>query len=456
MKKILLVLFTIMLSNITTNSQETLHSKIGQMIMVGFQDTDGLKDSLLYDIANRNLGGVILFGHNLENPTQIIDLTTELKLPAETPLFISTDQEGGVVARLKAINGFATTYSAFQLGTIFNSEDSTRAQSSLMAGWLKDSGINVNLAPVVDVNVDPTSPAIGKLNRSFSSDPFLVYQHATFFIEEFHNKNIATTFKHFPGHGSAQTDSHLGFTDITNTWTDKELIPYTELFADGYEDIVMTGHLYNANWDSLYPASLSDYAIKNILRDSLGFKGVVMSDEMFMQAITNNFGFDEAVVRAVNAGTDILLFRTNEFEGKSIVNHVINLVAQKVNDGEISIATIDTAYNRVIALKNKWLISDVENLFADGEVVPDLYEISNYPNPFNPLTNIVVSISNPGKNKISVYNTLGEQISVLADQEFQTGKYKFSFDGSRLSSGVYLVVLENKNSIVSHKIILMK
>lgn len=453
MRKILLTAI-LLLSNIIIS--QTLESKIGQMIMVGFVEDFGFKDTLIYDISNRNLGGVILFGYNLENPAQITSLTSELKSYSSTPLFISTDQEGGIVARLKESNGFASTYSAYQLGTVFNSEDSTRAQAEKMAGWLQQSGININLAPVVDVNVDPESPAIGNLNRSFSSDPTTVYQHASYFIDEFHKKSIICALKHFPGHGSAQTDSHLGFTDITQTWADSELIPYSKLFADGYDDFVMTGHLYNAMWDTVYPTSLSDYAIKTMLRDSLGFNGAVISDEMFMQAISNNFGFDEAVIKAVNAGTDILLFRTNEYNGLSLVDYIIKLISQSVTAGTIAESTIYEAYNRIITLKNKWLTSGAEETLAGNNSIPDNFEISNYPNPFNATTNINVSISNAGKHKISLYNTLGEQIFVLGNKDFQKGTYSYTIDAAGLSSGVYLIVVENYNSVYSHKIVLMK
>ncbi|MCK4689804.1 MAG: glycoside hydrolase family 3 protein, partial [Candidatus Marinimicrobia bacterium] len=244
-------------------SNDDLREKIGQMIMVGFYGTV-LPDTLVVDIQQRNLGGVLLFAHNMVNPQQIKNLTDQLNQLTEIPLFISTDQEGGLVARLDVNNGFKETYTSFKLGTIFNSEDSTRATAAMMAKWLSESGINVNLAPVVDVNVNPSSPAIGYWERSFSNDPMTVFNHASWLIDEFHQHNIITTLKHFPGHGSATEDSHLGWTDITTTWADSELVPYQELFTGGsptksevYKDIVMVGHLYNSNFDTLYPASLS-------------------------------------------------------------------------------------------------------------------------------------------------------------------------------------------------------
>ena len=179
------------IANSTSFADNDLRRKIAQMLMVGFSGTT-VPDTLQADLQKRNLGGVILFGHNLQNPAQIRSLTTALSQQARVPLFISIDQEGGRVARLRESNGFASTYSAYQLGTIFNSEDSTRKAAAMMAFWLAQSGVNMNLAPVVDVNVNPNSPAIGRLDRSFSADPLGVSSHAGWYIEELHRQKVIT------------------------------------------------------------------------------------------------------------------------------------------------------------------------------------------------------------------------------------------------------------------------
>jgi beta-N-acetylhexosaminidase len=442
--------------------QTTLKNKISQMIMTGFISGSDFEDTLMTDIAERNLGGVILFGQNIDNPQQLRDLTDQLNSGASVPLFISIDQEGGRVARLKENNGYQNTYTAYQLGSIFQSEDSTRAQAAMMAQWLRDAGINVNLAPVADVNVDSTSPAIGNLKRSFSSDPFTVYQHASWFIDEFHKKNIVTTLKHFPGHGSAKDDSHLGFTDITQTWSDSELIPYQLLIADGYSDLVMTGHLFNANIDTTYPASLSASAIDSLLRNELGFSGLVISDEMFMQAISSNYGFEEAIEYAVNAGTDVLLFRNNEYEGLSLVDHVIETIYSKVNEGKISEGRIDEAYNRIINLKDNWFVSSLEDVLAQNQLPTD-FSISNYPNPFNASTVINFTIPDvetghaPSlRTRLSVFDILGREVALLYRGELTPGRHTFEFGGDYLSSGVYIVTMQTSKTLISHKMMLMK
>lgn len=411
-------------------------------------------DTLLVDISQRNLGGVLLFQSNISNPNQIQNLTAQLQQEATTPLFIATDQEGGYVARLNAGNGFEDSYSAYTLGTIFNSEDSTRANSAKMAGWLNASGINVNLAPVVDVNVNPASPAIGFFDRSFSNDPMKVFNHASWFIDEFKQQNIISTLKHYPGHGSAVGDSHLGFTDITTTWADSELIPYRQLLAQGYSELIMSGHLYNAQLDSVYPASLSYKTITGLLKDSLGFTGAVISDEMLMGAISNNFSFEQAIELAINAGTDILLYRTNERNNFSLVRQVINIIEQKVNSGLIVTSRIDDAYQKIIALKQK--ITGFDKQITKMKV-PQKIHMINYPNPFNPKTTIEFSIPKTEYVTLKIFNVLGKEVATLvANRRHKAGGYQYTWDASSLASGVYLYHLKAGTYFESKKMILIR
>ncbi len=449
-----LILLLLFISTIPAYSQISLKDKIGQMILVGFGGTT-VPDSLAYDLQNRNLGGVILYRVNIQNPAQLKNLTAQLKQLSKTPLFIATDQEGGLVARLTQYDGFSSTYSEYTLGTTFNSIDSTRAQAYKMAQWLSSSGISIDFAPVVDVDVNPSSPAIGALNRSFSKDPMTVFYHSAAFIDEMHKQNIITTLKHFPGHGSAATDSHLGFTDITNTWADSELIPYKQLIASNYSDMIMAGHLFNAHLDSLYPASLSKKVITGLLRDSLGFKGVVITDDMLMGAISTQYTFSNAIVLAVNAGDDILLFNPGA-NNEVIVDSVINIISNGVTAGTIAESLIDSAYNRIMNLKQKYLnVSSVNNEIAFSNIPKD-FSLSNYPNPFNPTTNITFSINSSSHVGIKVYNIMGQLIESLVDKEVSKGSYRLQFNGSSLASGIYLVVLQTPNVLLTRKIVLLK
>ena len=448
MKKLLLIV----LISVSTFAQTDLRHKISQMLMIGFQGKSVTDTMLINDLNKRGVGGVILFAANIESPTQLNQLTTQLKSYSSIPLFISVDQEGGKVARLNATNGYQSTYSAFKIGTYFNNEFDTRGWAGQMATWLSSAGINIDLAPVADVDVNPTSPAIGALDRSFSKIPDSVYQHCFWFIDEFHQRNLFNTLKHFPGHGSAATDSHLGFTDITNTWADSELIPFRKLIASGYDDFIMSGHLFNSNLDPNYPASLSNKVLTELLRNSLKFKGLIITDGMFMGAISNNYTFDKAVELAINAGNDVLLYTANNLNGKSLVDSVVNIVMNKISEGKITEQRIDESYKRIIMKKS--LLTEIKNIAEN--IIPDDFEISNYPNPFNSSTQINLRISRAGFVSMKLYNIIGEEIKEIVHEYMEEGVHKFLFNGNELSSGVYLLRMNIGENFLSHKIILMK
>jgi len=422
------------------------------MIMVGFSGTT-VPDSLKVDLISRGLGGVILYAGNVQNPSQIKQLTKQLQSNSQSTLLIAIDQEGGQVARLSQNNGYVKTKTAYNLGTVINILDTTSYWVAKMAQWLYDGGININFAPVVDVDVNPNSPAIGALERSFSSNPANVYNHAQKFIDEFSKKKIAVTLKHFPGHGSAMQDSHLGFTDITNTWADSELVPYRKLFQNNYSGLVMVGHLFNAHIDPLYPASLSNNTVTGLLRNQLGFQGVTITDALEMNAISDNYSFDKTVELAVNAGEDILLFTTNILNNRSLLDSVVNIIFNKINSGIIAQSTIDDAYNRITFLK-QGLINSVSET-AGSQIVKG-YAISNYPNPFNPETDIVVDIPAESNISVNVYNITGQLVRTIFNGSLSSGRHSFVFTGRGLPSGIYLVSMNTGNNMVNRKIVLLK
>lgn len=455
MLKNILFLFTSLFLILNSTNAQTQREKIAQMIMVGFSGKI-LNDSVKVDLMERNVGGIIYFVANIDNPLQIKLLSDTIKMKAATPPFIAVDQEGGRVARLNYNNGFDSTLSAFKLGTIFNSETTTRESAREMAEWLVQSGMNVNLAPVVDVNVNPTSPAIGFLERSYSSNPLIVTNHAGWFIDEFNKKRIITTLKHFPGHGSAVNDSHLGFTDVTTTWADSELVPYQQLISNGFDDFVMPAHVFNANLDSIYPASLSYKTVTKLLREQIGFNGLTITDELFMQAITNNYGFEESIVLSVNAGNDILLYRTNLRNGTSLVNQVIDIIEQKVIDGIIPQERIDESYARIISLKTKYgLITNI-NEFVSSEIPTSFQLYQNYPNPFNPSTVVSYQLSVDSKVSLKVFDVLGNEIITLVNENKNAGSYSITFDATGLTSGIYFYTLRTNEFVQTKKMLLMK
>ncbi len=440
-------------------AQDELDRRIGQMVMVGFSHWPDPVDTLYYDIEHRNLGGVLYFAGNIRDPQQTAGLSAALQEHAETPLLIATDQEGGYVARLDENNGFARTPDAYHLGSVIDNGDTTRHYAAMMANWLSLTGINTNFAPVVDVNVNPSSPAIGYLDRSFSDDPFKVFDHASWFVSEFNQQNIVTTLKHFPGHGSAVDDSHLGFTDITGTWTEEELIPYREFIDSGYDDMIMTGHLYHAELDSVYPASLSPRVIKGLLRDSLGFGGVVVSDAMTMGAVTNNYSFEEAVVLAVNAGTDILLYPGNVYNGASLPAKVIGIIRRNVDNGTIPVERINRSYNRIMELKSQIPVS----LSVPPAHYPAITDLQAFPNPFNISTRIRFRVKSHIREKaeIRIYNAAGHFIQSLKAEIHGPGDYAIPWEasginGAVLPSGTYIYTLYAGRTVLSGKMSLVK
>lgn len=339
----------------------TLEDKIGQMLLVGFRGTALTNDNpIIFDLEQYNLGGVILYEkdgptqsrpRNIESADQVRKLVADLKAHSKEKLFIAIDEEGGMVSRLKTSYGFPSTVQAQYLGTI-NNEDSTRFYARRIATTLSSLGINMNFAPVVDLNINPLSPAIGALGRSFSANADTVTFHAGLFIEEQRNQQIASCCKHFPGHGSATSDSHLGLTDVTSTWSTVELEPYKRLIASGHCTMIMSAHVFNQTLDSLYPATLSETILTGILRNELNFKGLIVSDAMEMGAITEHFGREESIERAINAGCDILVFSNNiSTFNENVVGETIGMIHRLVNEGKISEERINQSYEKILKAK---------------------------------------------------------------------------------------------------------
>ncbi len=339
-----------------------LDFKIGQMLMVGFRglavDTNS---AIVQDIRKRHLGGVVLFDYdvptakferNIASPQQLQQLITALQSFATTSLLVTMDQEGGKVTRLRETYGFPATMSHQALGTL-NDLDVTRAQSGKMAQTLKAMGVNLNLAPVVDLNVNPNSPAIGAYERSFSADPHIVTQQALAFIEAHHAQGVLCTLKHFPGHGSATADTHRGFVDVTTTWSRTELEPYRALITAKQADAIMTAHVFNANLDKDYPATLSQPTITKLLRQELHYKGVVITDDMQMGAIRELYGFETAIQKTIEAGVDIIAIANNLVYEADVAARTVALIKRLVTTGVISEARIDESYQRIQQLKSK-------------------------------------------------------------------------------------------------------
>ena len=347
---------------------DSLTIKIGQMLMIGFRGL-AVADApeIAADITERRIGGVVLFEYdvpsrsslrNISTPQQLSRLTRELQKLSVIPLFIAIDQEGGRVNRLKPARGFPVTVSAQHLGQL-NNPDSTRAAAFHTARILRALHIGMNLAPVADLNSNPANPVIGKLERSFSADPSVVTTNIRLTCDAYRAEGVIPVLKHFPGHGSSTTDTHRDFTDITLSWSAKELEPYRAMIASGYCDAIMTAHVFNGKLDSLYPATLSNATIDGLLRGKLGFNGVIISDDMQMRAIADHYGLETAISLAIEAGVDILLFGNNTAYDPAITEKatvvIKSLVAQKI----ITPERIDRSFRRIMKLKQRYRLDSL-------------------------------------------------------------------------------------------------
>jgi beta-N-acetylhexosaminidase len=334
------------------------------MLLVGFRGVTVDDNSpIVQDIRDRGLGGVVLFDfdtptnspvRNIESPEQVRQLVAALTSAAAAAgaptLLVSIDEEGGRVARLDERHGFPPTESAAALGAR-NDSAYTRQRAAGMGATLASVGVNLNLAPDVDLNVNPTNPIIGSLDRSFSADPAVVTSQALAFIAGQHQAGIETTLKHFPGHGSSTGDTHLGVVDVTASWTEAELEPFASIVAQGQADAILTAHVFNAHLDPQYPATLSKATVAGILRERIGYQGVVISDDLQMGAIRQAFGYPEAVALAIEAGVDILTIANQQVFEDGIVARTIDIIAGHVKSGRLARSRIDESWGRIQALK---------------------------------------------------------------------------------------------------------
>jgi beta-N-acetylhexosaminidase len=336
-------------------------------------DTE-VKD-LALDIGAGKIGGVILFSidaekkkglsaidkHNLLKSRNIVTVDQVKKLnkflslaarnKGRPPLLISLDQEGGWVTRLKPEHGFDLSIpTAKDMEQMFETEVSEGIEKIYINLGLQLAalGFNLNFAPCVDVDVNPLSPAIGKFSRAFSTDPKKVSTYGMAAAKGLWLAGVLSSFKHFPGHGSATDDTHQGKADVTTSWKDYELQPYEKV---PLSTMVMVGHLFNAKIDAVYPASLSEKTIKGVLRKRLNFDGVVISDDLQMGAIYQNANLKEILRQAINAGNDILLLGNNKYYTKNLGRRAHREILKMIKNGEISRTRIQESFERIIKLK---------------------------------------------------------------------------------------------------------
>jgi len=318
--------------------------KAGQLIMADFRtNADGTGMTVLSEEAKDALreyyiGGVILFAENLDTKEQTQQLTYDLQAAAHVPLFIGIDEEGGLVSRLNKSN---IEHEVFPPAA--EMEDVSWAGTSIGSS-LGELGINVDFAPVADVNTNPDNPVIG--TRAFSSDPQAAASKVAEFISAIQKMGVSACAKHFPGHGDTAMDSHLGETyvehDLERLRT-VEFVPFEQAITAG-TDFIMAGHIKtpNATTDDL-PATLSS-EMMGILRNDLGFDGIIITDAMNMGAIVDTYGSGESAVMAVQAGVDMVLMPAN-------LQEAAKALTEAIKTGAISEERVEDALWRILSLK---------------------------------------------------------------------------------------------------------
>jgi beta-N-acetylhexosaminidase len=341
---------------------------IGQMIMVGFsgdKESDSGVIAVHDQLADGVVGGVVLYPENIGRPEELRKLTSFLRDAPESPVpFIAVDQEGGHVQRLTRRNGHSTFPSARSVGRnpSYSDQQSAIRLYATMAKELAEAGFNLNFGPVVDLNLNPANPVIGQRDRSFGADPNIVTQLARAFIVAHRDAGIVTVAKHFPGHGSSRADSHRTLADISETWKEIELEPYRRLAKEGLLDAVMIGHLYHPRFSdgARLPASLSGRAVQALRsKGYIGFQGVVVSDDMEMGAVRETYSLEERVIKAVNAGTDLVVFSNEKSRDAELGVKVHAIISAGVKDGRVSRARIEQAYGRIMLLKRRLMQNDL-------------------------------------------------------------------------------------------------
>lgn len=324
---------------------------VGQRFCVGFQGLTA-PDYILEWIREGRVGGIILFARNIESPEQVADLCRSLHEAAPTPLMIGIDQEGGMVARLRQPQGFTESPGAMALAAAQDGTEQSKAVSKVLGDEMRALGINWNYAPAVDLSYNADNPTVG--TRSYGRDSQAVGELAAAAVKGFQAGGVAACAKHFPGLGNTSVDSHLDLPTLDTPVDDllaQDLVPYRDVVAADIASI-MTTHTIFSTLDEDYPATLSPIIIKQLLRDELGFEGVVTTDCLEMQAITKNYGAGESAVLAALAGVDILLVSHT----RSMQEAAYDALLEAAKSGRLSGDAIETSQARIDALKGQFAI----------------------------------------------------------------------------------------------------
>lgn len=341
-------------------SSLSLKDKIGQLLVTGFDGTT-LNDQTRSLILDHGIGGFILFERNYESPQQLRALTTEmqklaLSRPPHRPLWISVDQEGGRVCRLKA--PFSALPFQSRLGKA-DSKELAFQYGKALGDELRVVGINLDYAPVLDANTNPANPIIGE--RAISADPELAGRLGSAVIRGFYASGVLPVGKHFPGHGDTELDSHLALPIVHKDAASlerQELVPFAHAFQEDLP-MLMTAHVVYPAWDETHPATFSKFIMRDLLRGRMGYQGLVISDDLEMKAVADHYPLDSMPELGLTAGIDLFLVCHS-------IEKTLNLKEGLIRAGEwggMLAARIEESAQRVERIKQR--LPDPLSLPAD-------------------------------------------------------------------------------------------
>lgn len=326
-------------------SEPSLKSAAAQLLTCGFYDqflSDPLKKLL-----DAGVSGVVLFARNIDTPEQVAKLTSDIKTYAGRPVYVGLDQEGGLVQRLR--RGFTRVPPMRAVGSI-GDEELARRVGEMLGRELRAVGIDVNYAPILDIDTNPKNPIIG--NRSFGRDPELVGRLGVALGQGLESQGVASCGKHFPGHGDTEQDSHQELPRLPHAMSrlrEVELVPF-HAWVEAKLASIMTAHVIFEPLDDKYPATMSRAVLHGILREEMGYDGLIITDDIEMKAIADHYGYEEAAIRGVVAGVDnFLCCHTAE-----VAHDIIQYVCRAVEAGRIDRGRLDDANERTARFVEKW------------------------------------------------------------------------------------------------------
>lgn len=350
----------------------SLEEKIGQLLIVGI-DNEVFSDRELYQLNTNKVGGFIFFSRNIRDEDQFLTIVNQLKVenPSEIPLFLAIDEEGGMVSRLSSFYGNLPDVKS--LGDL-NKEEVSYEYGVNLGKRLSQLGLNLNFAPVLDINSNPDNPVIG--SRSFGNTAEIVEKHGMEVFQGIESQGIISTVKHFPGHGDTSVDSHYNLPIVNKDkeeLMELELRPFIKAIEEEIEMIMIAHILYSA-LDSETPSTMSETIMQDLLRTELGYENIIISDDMTMGAITENYTIEVASVEFLKNGGDILLI----CHGEDNPSLVIEAIKDSIENDEITIDEIEEKVYRILSLKDKYSLDDDELNNVDLEsIMEETNNISN-------------------------------------------------------------------------------